>query len=93
MDNDECSTNSHGCGVNAVCSNTHGSHTCTCKAGYFWRWKKLQWYVSSKVLEYFRCRKYYILTFSTTRVLNGKVQLQKTHFLSKQTLIVMCCAI
>ena len=31
---DECSSNSHSCDVNAVCSNTHGSHTCTCKAGY-----------------------------------------------------------
>ena len=34
IDMDECSSNSHGCDVNAVCSNTHGSHTCTCKAGY-----------------------------------------------------------
>ena len=33
-DVDECSSNSHSCDVNAVCSNNHGSHTCTCKAGY-----------------------------------------------------------
>ena len=30
-DIDECSTNSHGCDVNAVCSNTYA---CACKAGF-----------------------------------------------------------
>ena len=34
IDVDECSSDSHSCHVNAVCSNTRGSHTCTCKAGY-----------------------------------------------------------
>ncbi|CAH3179316.1 unnamed protein product, partial [Porites lobata] len=33
-DLDECTTNSHTCDVNAVCQNTAGSHTCSCKAGY-----------------------------------------------------------
>ncbi|XP_073250982.1 uncharacterized protein [Porites lutea] len=33
-DLDECTTNSHICDVNAVCQNTAGSHTCSCKAGY-----------------------------------------------------------
>ena len=34
IDIDECSSNSHSCDANAVCNNTHGSHTCRCKAGY-----------------------------------------------------------
>ena len=34
IDIDKCSSNSHSCDVNAVCNNTRGSHTCTCKAGY-----------------------------------------------------------
>ena len=34
VDVDECSTNSHSCDVNAVCSNIRGSYTCKCKAGY-----------------------------------------------------------
>ena len=33
-DVNECSTNSHRCDVNAVCTNNQGSHTCSCKAGY-----------------------------------------------------------
>ena len=33
-DIDECSTNSHSCDVNAVCSNNVGSYACSCKAGY-----------------------------------------------------------
>ena len=31
LDIDECI---NGCDVNAVCTNTHGSYTCTCQSGY-----------------------------------------------------------
>ena len=34
VDIDECSTNSHSCNINAVCSNAVGSYACACKAGY-----------------------------------------------------------
>ncbi|XP_073231335.1 uncharacterized protein [Porites lutea] len=33
-DFDECAYHSNDCDVNAVCQNTAGSYTCTCKAGY-----------------------------------------------------------
>ena len=33
-DIDECKTYSDKCHLNATCSNTHGSHVCTCKPGY-----------------------------------------------------------
>ena len=40
IDIDECATNTHSCDVNAVCTNTAGSHNCTCKPGYAWDGKK-----------------------------------------------------
>ncbi|XP_071804456.1 uncharacterized protein [Asterias amurensis] len=33
-DVNECSDGSHGCHMNADCTNTQGSHTCTCRDGY-----------------------------------------------------------
>ena len=34
LDIDECSKGSHDCDINAHCTNTDGSHSCTCKEGY-----------------------------------------------------------
>ena len=34
LDIDECLSRSHACDVTANCSNTYGSHNCTCKEGY-----------------------------------------------------------
>lgn len=34
LDMNECSANSNNCDVNAVCKNSQGSYTCTCRAGY-----------------------------------------------------------
>ena len=31
---DECTSEIHNCDRNALCKNTEGSFTCTCKAGY-----------------------------------------------------------
>ena len=34
LDIDECLSNSRACDVTANCTNTDGSHNCTCKEGY-----------------------------------------------------------
>ena len=34
-DVDECTSSSPVCDVNAMCQNTHGSFSCTCKIGYY----------------------------------------------------------
>ena len=34
LDIDECRNGNHDCDVNANCTNTVGSHTCTCKEGF-----------------------------------------------------------
>jgi hypothetical protein len=33
-DIDECATDTDNCDANAFCTNTNGSFTCTCNAGY-----------------------------------------------------------
>ena len=35
IDTDECSTNNGGCHSDAICTNTPGSVSCTCKLGFF----------------------------------------------------------
>ena len=34
VDIDECQANSHDCDLSATCTNTDGSFTCVCHAGY-----------------------------------------------------------
>ena len=34
LDIDECSSGSHDCDVNANCTNSNGSYSCTCNEGY-----------------------------------------------------------
>ena len=34
VDIDECTSKIHNCDRNALCKNTEGSFTCTCKPGY-----------------------------------------------------------
>lgn len=34
LDIDECQSGTHNCDVNAECTNSQGSYTCTCKEGY-----------------------------------------------------------
>jgi len=35
LDINECSTNNGGCDVQAICTNTPGSFSCSCKSGYY----------------------------------------------------------
>ena len=69
-DIDERSTNSHSCDVNALCSNTAGSYTCACKAGFTGDGKtcsgKLLWQLSKR----FKCDSmplYFLYSLSTLK--------------------------
>ena len=50
LDIDECSNGSHDCDVNANCTNTNGSHSCTCKEGYTGKGESCQ----GKIRLYFK---------------------------------------
>ena len=52
-DIDECSNGSHDCDVNANCTNTNGSHSCTCKEGYTGKGESCQGKIR---LELEKCR-------------------------------------
>ena len=55
-DINECSSSSHSCDVNAVCSNTEGSYTCSCKPGYLGDGKSCvgKFYFFSKNMHVYR---------------------------------------
>ena len=57
LDIDECTSKIHNCDRNALCKNTEGSFTCTCKPGYKGDGKKC----NGKYLS--RTRNYRILCF------------------------------
>ena len=57
VDIDECTSKIHNCDRNALCKNTEGSFTCTCKPGYKGDSKKC----NGKYLS--RTRNYRILCF------------------------------
>ena len=50
LDIDECNNGSHDCDVNANCTNTNGSHSCTCKEGYTGKGESCQ----GKIRLYFK---------------------------------------
>ena len=50
LDIDECNNGSYDCDVNANCTNTNGSHSCTCKEGYTGKGESSQ----GKITLYFK---------------------------------------
>ena len=52
VDIDECTSKIHNCDRNALCKNTEGSFTCTCKPGYKGDGKKCKGNYLSRTRNY-----------------------------------------
>ena len=66
---DECSNGSHDCDVNANCTNTNGSHSCTCKEGYSGKGKSCQGKISQTLKKQNNCSSE-IIALSSDKLVN-----------------------